>query len=151
MFKRKSLVSVLCSATMAGAGLLAVPGPAQAVSFPGTGQLKNVATGRCLESDATDRVYLRVCDAGAQQRWSVSGSTSGYYLKNQVTGRCLDSDTLGEVVTYSCTTAARGRWIVSSSSAHVLSYALSGHCLEGEATGRVHTRTCNSGTHQRWL
>ncbi|MER5492080.1 RICIN domain-containing protein [Streptomyces sp. NPDC002490] len=149
MFKRKSLVSVLCSATMAGAGLLAVPGPAQA-AVPGTEQFMNVATGRCLESDATDRVYTRVCDAGAQQRWTVSGSTSGYYLKNQVTGRCLDSDTLGEVVTYSCTTAARGRWIVSSSSAYVLRYALSGHCLEGDATGQVHTRTCDAGTHQRW-
>lgn len=74
-------------------------------SFNGSYRLyKNVATGTCLDSNASGNVYLRSCSTGNNfQNWQlVSRGGSFYALRNRATGRCLDSSFSGNVYTTSC-------------------------------------------------
>ncbi|MET9516429.1 RICIN domain-containing protein [Streptomyces sp. NPDC002994] len=51
--------------------------------------VKNMATGRCLDSNANQAVYTRACNGGSYQKWAIS---TGYKLKNVATGFYLDSN-----------------------------------------------------------
>lgn len=71
------------------------PAPAEAADYVGVNVLRNVQTGRCLDSDFQGRVYTSPCNtAVSNQFWEplFRGHIGGYdnvTLKNAATGRCL--------------------------------------------------------------
>lgn len=74
-------------------------------------QIRNKATGRCLDSNTSGNVYPLACNGGAFQQWTVRYTGSfGYEIKNVATGRCLDSDASGRVYTLGCNGGNFQRW-----------------------------------------
>ncbi|MEZ7005478.1 RICIN domain-containing protein [Streptomyces sp. AD55] len=90
----------------AALGVLATPASA-APQVP----FKNVATGKCLDSNGAGKVYTLGCNGGNYQRWTVRESGAGVVVwKNVATGRCLDSNGAGNVYTLGCNGGNYQRW-----------------------------------------
>ena len=63
-------------------------------------EMKNVATGRCLDSNEQGNVYAIACNGGPYQKWIVTLRTNGRRsISNRATGRLLDSNAQGNVYT----------------------------------------------------
>lgn len=76
---------------------------------PGDGvQLRNHATGRCLDHDAG--LHAAVCDSSATQRWTlVPRDEAAVEVRNTQTHQCLDADRTS-LRAVPCTRATRQMW-----------------------------------------
>lgn len=133
--------------------------PAQATDGPSWNPTRvvNVATGRCLDSDALGRVYTLGCNGGRYQDWYVGQEANWRELVNAVTSRCLEPNFFGTVVTLNCTSSNRnptfvvlpaggtGRYFLMA-----ISGASAGSCLDSNGAGNVYMASCNNGDYQRW-
>jgi hypothetical protein len=149
------VLSAAAAALVALAPVL-VAGSAQAA---GTGALKGVGSGRCLDvpgASQTDGTFLQIwdCWSGTNQQWTLTDS-------NQLTvygTKCLDvpghATTSGtKVEIWSCNGGANQQWRVNADGTVV--GVESGLCLSvagaGTANGTsVEIATCNSGSNQKW-
>ncbi|MEV6123086.1 ricin-type beta-trefoil lectin domain protein [Streptomyces sp. NPDC052077] len=98
--------AVLLAGTAGSAG--AVGSGTQAVGF----QLKNVQTGRCLDSNYNGEVYTSPCAKGGdnpyqQWQWGYWGVNA---LRNVETGLCLQNIAGDRVTTYDCDGTSEQIW-----------------------------------------
>ncbi|MEV5609540.1 non-reducing end alpha-L-arabinofuranosidase family hydrolase [Streptomyces sp. NPDC052225] len=134
-------------------------GTTQADPGAGTGQIKGVASGRCLDvvgastADNT-RVQLYDCSGQPNQSWTY---TAGKQLK--VFGnKCLDAKAKGttngtEVVIHDCNGGANQQWNVNSGG--TISGVQSGKCLDAVGAGtsndtKIQLYTCANADNQKW-
>jgi endo-1,4-beta-xylanase len=124
---------------------------------PGGGQIKGVASGRCLDvpsASTTDgtQVQLWDCHSGTNQQWT--HTTAG---ELRVYGnKCLDAAGTGngaKVQIYSCWGGDNQKWRLNSDGSIV--GVQSGLCLDavgaGTANGTlIQLYTCSNGSNQRW-
>lgn len=154
-FTRRHL-AVLLTAALLAVGATLVANPAQAA---GTGQLRGVGSGRCLDvsnANQSDGAQLQIYDCwnGTNQQWTLtsSGQLTVYGTK------CLDvpnhATTAGtRVQIWTCSGQANQQWRVGSDGTIV--GVESGLCLDvaNRATANgsaVQLWTCNGGTNQQW-
>ncbi|MDG4856900.1 non-reducing end alpha-L-arabinofuranosidase family hydrolase [Streptomyces sp. T-3] len=157
-FSRRHSSAVLAAAVAALAALAAllVASPAQAAT---SGDLRSVASGRCLDvagfgqTDGTN-VHIWDCHGGTNQQWTLTDS-------NQLTvygNKCLDvlggATTSGtRVQIYTCNGGANQQWRVNSDGTIV--GVQSGLCLDvsggGTANGTAaQIWSCHGGNNQKW-
>jgi hypothetical protein len=75
----------------------------------GTRELRNVATGQCLDSVSMG-VFTSPCDTSTDQSWYVLFWSDGTIsLKNQYHGRCLE-DNAGYAITSNCNASPAQSW-----------------------------------------
>ncbi|GAA3119278.1 hypothetical protein GCM10010466_07680 [Planomonospora alba] len=122
---------------------------------PGGGQIKGVASGRCLDvpnSNTADGTQLQLwdCHGGTNQRWTLTPSQELRVLG----GECLDAAGTGNgarIQIYSCWGGANQKWRVGSDGTIV--GVQSGLCLDATGTGngaRLQLYSCWGGANQRW-
>ena len=106
---RKVLIAIL-GATALLTGALATPAAA-APARPATSAVAasetyaDVATGFCLDSNASRNVYTNPCGSGNNyQHWTPIANGSNRLIKNVATGYCLDSNASRNVYTNPCGT-----------------------------------------------
>jgi hypothetical protein len=151
-----ALLTSTVAAVITLAAALLVSVPAQAAT---TGELRAVASGRCLDvvnASQTDGAQLQIYDCwnGTNQQWTLTSS-------NQLTvygNKCLDvpnhATTAGtRVQIWTCSGGANQQWRVNSDGTIV--GVESGLCLDvtgnGTANGTaVEIWTCNGGSNQKW-
>jgi endo-1,4-beta-xylanase len=151
--KKPAYTSVL-NALNAGSSSTPTPTPTPP---DGTGQIKGVASGRCLDvpnASTTDGVQVELwdCNGNSNQQWA---STSASEL--QVYGnKCLDAAGTGngvKVQIYSCHGGDNQKWRVNSDGTIV--GVQSGLCLDasGQGTGngtQIQLYSCWGGGNQQW-
>ncbi|MFF2011202.1 RICIN domain-containing protein [Streptomyces sp. NPDC058195] len=146
----RSRITLLAALGVGCALVAAVSTPA--VAGPQV-RFKNVATGRCLDSNGAGRAYALGCNGGGNQSWTVEfNHTGGGALKDVATGRCLDSNGAGEVYALGCNGGDNQRWTAGESGAGVVVWknVATGRCLDSNGAGKVYTLGCNGGDNQRW-
>ena len=104
-FRRHIQVAVVAGLAALTALMALSPSPAQA----SVRKYRNLATSFCLDGNAAGKVYTHGCNAGAFQRWNVTGGAT-VVLKNVRTGRCLDSNTRRQVYTHGCNGGSFQKW-----------------------------------------
>ncbi|MFD7974534.1 endo-1,4-beta-xylanase [Streptomyces sp. NPDC059071] len=124
---------------------------------PGSGQIKGVASGRCLDvpgAGTTDgtQVQLWDCHSGTNQQWTytAAGELRVYGSK------CLDAAGTGngaKVQIYSCWGGDNQKWRLNSDGSVV--GVQSGLCLDAVAAGTangtlIQLYSCSNGSNQRW-
>jgi hypothetical protein len=73
--------------------------------------LKNVRTGRCLDSNTRRQVYTLPCNGGNFQRWRVFYNANGTRtFRNVSTKFCLDSNTARRLYTHACNGGSFQKW-----------------------------------------
>ncbi|WP_186768124.1 RICIN domain-containing protein [Streptomyces qinzhouensis] len=153
MSVRKSLVSVLASVSLAGAGALALAPPAQA-AIPGIEELRNVATGFCLDSNSSGSAYTHVCNGNEYQKWLIMpGTGATYTLQSRATGLCLDSNGGSRVYTHVCNGGDYQKWTISRATptgSYVLTNIVSSLVLDSNGSKRVYMHVPNGGDYQQW-
>jgi Ricin-type beta-trefoil lectin domain len=114
--------------------------------------LRNVATGRCLDSNNAGSVYTLACNGGAFQKWNITFDATEYQLRNAQTGRCLYSNAQGNVYANACSGGPYQRWVIFyvANNRRVIINKATGRCLDSNAQGAVYTLTCNAGNFQVW-
>ncbi|WP_446040777.1 RICIN domain-containing protein [Streptomyces sp. SID1121] len=76
----------------------------------GTRELRNHATGACLQHGDAG-LGTRHCDRSAAQRWWLAvGSDDSTRLKNKVTGACLDDSTAAGMRALPCEDRKHQKW-----------------------------------------
>ncbi|WP_020120360.1 non-reducing end alpha-L-arabinofuranosidase family hydrolase [Streptomyces canus] len=154
--RRPSVVLAAAVAALVSLAALLVAGPAQAA---GSGALRGVGSGRCLDvanagqADGTN-VQIWDCHGGTNQQWTLTDS-------NQLTvygNKCLDvpghANTAGtRPVIWSCNGGSNQQWRVNSDGTVVA--VESGLCLDvsGGATANgtaVQLWNCVGGSNQKW-
>jgi serine/threonine-protein kinase len=113
----------------------------------------NLATGRCLDSNARAEVYTLPCNGGDFQKWlAVAVSRTDVTLTNRRMGRCLDSDAAGRVYTLRCNGGQNQYWevIINPDNTRTFRDRATRYCLDSNGDGAVYTLTCNGGPYQRW-
>jgi hypothetical protein len=145
--RRHIQVAVVAGLAALTAFLALTPSPAQA----GVRKYKNLATSFCLDSNPAGKVYTHGCNAGAFQRWNVTGGTT-VQLKNVRTGRCLDSNTRRQVYTLRCNGGNFQRWRVfyNANGTRTFRNVSTKFCLDSNTARRVYTHGCNKGAFQKW-
>ncbi|WP_327006907.1 RICIN domain-containing protein [Dactylosporangium sp. NBC_01737] len=143
------------------------------ISAGGTGRIRGLATGRCVDSDSVPAVSLNgtpmgghafssACDTRSSQQWREGPpldrdepGEQNYRLLNQQTGFCLDSNRDGAVYTLPCLNPdSHQLWqrvpvTTASTSAVAYHNRASGRCLSLEPTGST-LRTVPCPTDGRW-
>jgi hypothetical protein len=130
-------------------------------------QLRNQATGLCLDSNHDGHVYTLRCNGGDYQKWVPeadrihyweNSSVDSFHIKNVATGRCLDSNHDGHLYTLPC--QMPNRW--QSWDNHIdhnyrpseFKYDLrnveTGRDLDSNHAGHAYTEPPNGGTFQHW-
>lgn len=104
----------------------------------------NQATGRCLDSNHSRRVYTLDCNGGKHQRWIKRGKS----LVNVATRFCLDSNSKGNVYTLACNGGNYQKWERRGNKRLV--NVATGLCLDSDRKGKVYTLGCNGGNYQNW-
>ncbi|MCO8276200.1 ThuA domain-containing protein [Actinoplanes sp. TRM 88003] len=111
------------------------------------------STGKCVDvagnssADST-KIQLWSCTGGANQQWTVNGST----LRSL--GKCMSTASGGQVQLSACTGAATQNWTAGANGSLV--NAASGRCLDanGGSTAdgtQLIIWSCHGGTNQRWV
>jgi hypothetical protein len=148
--KRKA--AALAASVLVGIGMIFFAAmPAQA-AINSESQVRNWATGRCLDSNWNGNVYTLGCNWGNYQNWAVIGITGNIVsLGNAETGRCLDSNWQGQVYTLPCNAGLYQQWYRTGDS-YVTRYInrATNLCLDSNAAGNVYTLQCNNGGYQNW-
>ncbi|GHF57973.1 endo-1,4-beta-xylanase [Streptomyces thermodiastaticus] len=121
----------------------------------GSGQIKNAASGRCLDvvnagtADGT-QVQLYDCHSGTNQQWTYTDAGEFRIYGN----KCLDAGGTGNgtrIQIYSCWGGDNQKWRVNSDGTIV--GVQSGLCLDAAGTGNgtpVQLYTCSYAANQRW-
>ncbi|MEU3558329.1 endo-1,4-beta-xylanase [Streptomyces fragilis] len=134
------------------------PDPTPTPTSPGgSGQVKGVGSGRCLDvpnSSTTDgtQVQLWDCNNGTNQQWSYTAAGELRVYGN----KCLDAGGTGNgtrVQIYSCWGGDNQKWRLNSDGSIV--GVQSGLCLDavGAGTGNgtlIQLYSCSGGSNQRW-
>ncbi|MGA5065200.1 endo-1,4-beta-xylanase [Streptomyces exfoliatus] len=124
---------------------------------PGSGQIKGVASGRCLDvpnSSTTDGTQLQLwdCNSRTNQQWTYTAAG-----ELRVYGdKCLDAAGTGngaKVQIYSCWGADNQKWRLNSDGSIV--GVQSGLCLDAAANGTangtlIQLYSCWNGSNQHW-
>ncbi|MEV6963359.1 ricin-type beta-trefoil lectin domain protein, partial [Streptomyces sp. NPDC051207] len=123
----------------------------------GSGQIKGVASGRCLDvpnSSTTDGTQVRLwdCTGGTNQQWTATDAGELRVYGN----KCLDAAGTGngaKVQIYSCWGGNNQKWRLNSDGSIV--GVQSGLCLDavgaGTANGTlIQLYSCSNGSNQRW-
>ncbi|MGW2339268.1 endo-1,4-beta-xylanase [Streptomyces sp. NPDC001661] len=121
------------------------------------GQIKGVASGRCLDipnSSTTDgtQVQLWDCSGGTNQQWSLTSAGELRVYGN----KCLDAGGTGngaKVQIYGCWGADNQKWRLNSDGSIV--GVQSGLCLDAVGSGtangtQIQLYSCSGGSNQRW-
>ncbi|MFI6252227.1 RICIN domain-containing protein [Streptomyces sp. NPDC051016] len=130
----------------------------------GTNFLRNWATGRCLDSDASGNVYTNPCQQGNDyQTWTLTFvGHVGYdivQVKNQATGRCLywgNLDGARYPYTSDCFPGAAAytlmTWLGVGSGWDQVQFKTrqEGLCLDSNSSGSAYMLGCNGGGNQLW-
>ena len=122
---------------------------------PGSGQIKGVGSGRCLDvpgAGTTDGTQLNLwdCHNGTNQQWT---STAAGELRVYGT-KCLDAAGTGnaaKVQIYSCWGGDNQKWRLNSDGSIV--GIQSGLCLDAAGTANstlIQLYSCSNGSNQRW-
>jgi hypothetical protein len=128
----------------------------------GTGALRAVGAGRCLEVPGASttpgtQTQIRDCSGAANQTWSQTASheLTVYSGGNRL---CLDASNQGtspgtKVIAWPCNGQANQQWNLNAGG--TITSAQSGLCLDvtGAATANgtpVELWTCNGGSNQQW-
>ncbi|GAB1822550.1 RICIN domain-containing protein [Herbidospora sp. RD11066] len=167
---RKTNAVVVSAAVTVAVGMT-LPAPAQA--YVGTGNLKNYATGRCLDSDFNGNVYTLPCSPpyfNLHQLWEpilqyrgdgIAGSPHRFdlvVLKNRATNRCLARMDNGALrTTVECDdnewNSAR-EWYAQGSSWNKVIFSLwwgnTSYAVDSNHAGQSYAQTWNGGQHQQW-
>lgn len=134
--RKLSVIGAIVFALMTMVGV----GPASANT--GTGALRNIATGMCLNTDGYN-VWTENYEC-ANRRWTWDGTR--IYERSRP-WNCLQSDSSGTVIVGSCS-AGGATWFGGYNDS-IRSNA-SFMCLDSNHQGRVYTLACNWGDYQRW-
>jgi poly(hydroxyalkanoate) depolymerase family esterase len=123
----------------------------------GTGQIKGVASGRCLDvpnASTTDGVQVQLwdCNGNSNQKWTYTSANEFKVYGN----KCLDAAGTGngvKVQIYSCHGGDNQKWRVNSDGTIV--GVQSGLCLDaaGQGTGngtKIQLYSCSGGNNQKW-
>ncbi|MFJ9427325.1 endo-1,4-beta-xylanase [Streptomyces sp. NPDC101249] len=123
----------------------------------GTGQLKGVGSGRCVDdpdSTTTDGTQLQLwdCSGGANQQWT---RTSAGELRVLGT-KCLDAGGTAngaKAQIYGCSGKANQQWTLNSDGS--VRGVQSGLCLDAVGTGtangtKLQMYSCSGGANQKW-
>ncbi|QGZ49748.1 1,4-beta-xylanase [Streptomyces sp. QHH-9511] len=125
----------------------------------GTGEIKGVASGRCVDIPASTtangtQAQLWTCSGQANQRWTY---TAGKQLKNHG-DKCLDARSKGTtngtaVVIWDCNGGTNQQWNINTDG--TIAGVQSGLCLDavGAATAdgtKIQLHSCWSGSNQKW-
>ncbi|MFE5189943.1 endo-1,4-beta-xylanase [Streptomyces sp. NPDC056628] len=121
----------------------------------GGGQIKGVASGRCLDvpnASTTDGTQLQLwdCHTNSNQQWTVTDAGELRVYGN----KCLDAAGTGngtKVQIYSCWGGDNQKWRLDSDGSIV--GVQSGLCLDAAGTGngtRIQLYSCSGGGNQRW-
>jgi serine/threonine-protein kinase len=145
--RRHILVAVVAGLAALTAWLALTPSPAQA----SVRKYKNLATSFCLDSNLAGKAYTHACNAGAFQRWNVTGGAT-VVLKNVRTGRCLDSNTRRQVYTLPCNGGNFQHWRVfhNANGTRTFRNVSTKFCLDSNTARRLYTHACNGGSFQKW-
>ncbi|MBO1332122.1 non-reducing end alpha-L-arabinofuranosidase family hydrolase [Streptomyces sp. VRA16 Mangrove soil] len=125
----------------------------------GTGPIKGVASGRCLDvpgSSTTNNTQVQLYDCSGQpnQSWTYTAAKQLKVFGN----KCLDAKAKGtangtEVVIYDCNGGANQQWNINSNGS--ISGVQSGKCLDaiGASTSngtKIQLYTCANADNQKW-
>ncbi|NED12341.1 endo-1,4-beta-xylanase [Streptomyces sp. SID9124] len=124
---------------------------------PGSGQIKGVGSGRCLDvpnsstADGT-RVQLRDCANATNQQWTYTDAGELRVYGN----KCLDAAGSGNgagIQIYGCWGGDNQKWRLNSDGSIV--GVQSGLCLDAVGTGtangtQIQLYSCSNGSNQRW-
>jgi serine/threonine-protein kinase len=173
------LAGLALAAASAGLVTAAAVGPAAAAAVPhggtyvslgaiGLDTIHDVATGRCLDSNAAGNAYTLPCNGGQYQDWylyqyeeSLPTTTVYFYAyQDAATGRCLDSNAAGNLyttqggsvyATYPCQAPVNTYqdWVPTGLGTSFFDWA-TGRCLDSNAAGNAYTLPCNGGPYQEW-
>lgn len=138
-----------------------VVGAASAAASAPVAVLAHPATGRCLDANVHQGVFLNTCNNGAYQNWSarkVSGTT--VTLVSGGTQRCLDANSPDAVVLDTCNGGREQEWetqlvsVATVGSAKVATVSLvnvaTSRCLDANIHQGVFLNACNTLGYQRW-
>jgi endo-1,4-beta-xylanase len=153
--KKPAYTSVL---NALNAGSSSTPTPTPTPTPPGgTGQVKGVASGRCLDvpnASTTDGVQVELwdCNGNSNQQWTYTSANEFQVYGN----KCLDAAGTGngvKVQIYSCHGGDNQKWRVNSDGTIV--GVRSGLCLDasGQGTGngtQIQLYSCWGGSNQKW-
>jgi hypothetical protein len=148
-FTRVMLRCTKCA--VAVATLLAAIGSATASARAAV--LTHPATGRCLDANVHQGVFLNGCNAGSYQEWTarlVTGTT--VTLVNAGTQLCLDANVHQGPFLNTCNGGAYQRWdarVVGGTTVSLVNVATQ-RCLDANIHQGVFLNTCNGGSYQRW-
>ncbi|GAA2973512.1 endo-1,4-beta-xylanase [Streptomyces enissocaesilis] len=123
---------------------------------PGSGQIKGVGSGRCLDVPGTSttdgtQVNLWDCNNRTNQQWAYTAAGELRVYGN----KCLDAAGTGtKVQIYSCWGGDNQKWRLNSDGSIV--GVQSGLCLDATANGTangtlIQLYSCSNGSNQRWI
>jgi serine/threonine-protein kinase len=146
---RRAAIRTVLLAALGLALTVATPNVAQA-DTPQT--VVDVATLKCLDSNAVGFAYTLSCNGGNYQNWHRHAGTFATKVINNQTGRCLDSNAAKQVYTLPCNGGSYQEWVFTyySPYGYELRNVATGYCLDSNTSGNLYTHVCNGGNFQRW-
>ncbi|OYN92079.1 RICIN domain-containing protein [Parenemella sanctibonifatiensis] len=113
---------------------------------------RNLATGRCLDSNQAGEVYGLACQNSGYQRWEIyeRPGVDEFMLVNSETARCLDSNAAGAVYTLPCNFGANQTWrVIFEGNVRMLQNVATGLMLDDNGT-KIYTHPRNNSYFQKW-
>jgi hypothetical protein len=108
------------------------------------GQVKNKATGQCLDGDRNGNVYAKDCTSNnGYQHWDFAKNGSNWVFKSNGSALCLDGDKAGNVYAKNCNQDnPYQRWVYSRNAGGTYQNEATGLCLDSDNQGKVYTYGC---------